>query len=315
MDTLRRSASPTQHKNNRLVTFLQTLNRKKTPYLYIAPFFISFALFGLYPLLFSVQLSFSEYKIGKPITWVGLANYQRVLADPLFWTSLKNVVFLWLGSLPIQLILGFAIAWMLNGVTRRLRGFLSGAFYLPVVTNLVAIALVFRLMFDDQYGIINQFLTLFGVPPPAWMNSSQYAPLTTVILIIWKGLGWYVVYILAALQSVEKVYYEAARIDGANSLQIIRYVTLPSIRPILLFLVTLGTIAGLQIFTEPFILFQSSSTLGGPSSSVLTPTMYIYAQGFKYLKFGNASAMAVILGVIIIGLSALQFRLFGSRED
>lgn len=303
------------HSKNRLVVFFQTLNRGKTPYLYIAPFFISFALFGLYPLLFSIQLSFSDYKIGKGATWVGLANFQRVLADPLFWISLKNVVLLWLGSLPIQLVLGFTIAWLLNGVTTRLRGFLSGAFYLPVVTNLVAIALVFRLMFDDQYGIINHFLTLFGLPPPEWMVSSQWAPVTTIILIIWKGLGWYVVYILAALQSVEKVYYEAAKIDGANSLQIIRHVTLPAIRPIFLFLVTLGTIAGLQIFTEPYVLFQSSQTLGGPESSVLTPAMYIYAQGFKYLKFGNGSAMAVLLGLLIIGLSALQFRFFGNREE
>lgn len=313
MDTLRRSASPPQQKKSRLATFLQTLNRSKTPYLYIAPFFISFALFGLYPLLFSVQLSFSEYKIGSQPIWIGLANYQRVLADPLFWLSLKNVVILWLGSLPIQLVLGFAIAWMLNSVMNPLRGILSGVYYLPVVTNLVAVALVFRLMFDDQYGIINVFLTFFGLPPAEWMNSSRYAPLTTVILIIWKGLGWYVVYILAALQSVEKVYYEAAKIDGANALQIIRHVTLPSIKPIVLFLVILGTIAGLQIFTEPFVLY--GGTLGGPESSVLTPAMYIYAQGFKYLKFSNASAMAVVLGVIIIALSAIQFRFFGNRED
>ncbi len=300
---------------NRLGTFLATLNRNKTPYIYIAPFFISFAIFGLYPLLFSVQLSFSDYRIGRGGNWVGLLNYQRVLSDPLFWTSLKNVVILWLGSLPIQLVLGFAIAWLLNSVTARLKGFMTGAFYLPVVTNLVAIALVFRLMFDDQYGIINHFLTLFGLPPAAWMNSSSAAPITTIILIIWKGLGWYVVYILAALQSVEKVYYEAAKIDGATTLQMIRHVTLPAIRPIFLFLVTLGTIAGLQIFTEPAVLFSGSQTVGGPESSVLTPTMYIYTQGFSYLKFGNASAMAVILGLLIIGLSAFQFRFFGSRED
>lgn len=297
---------------SRFVTFLETLNRNKMPYLYIAPFFISFAIFGLYPLLFSVQLSFSDYRIGRGGNWVGLLNFQRVLADPLFWTSLKNVIILWLGTLPIQLVLGFSIAWLLNSVTARLKGFMSGAFYLPVVTNLVAIALVFRLMFDDQYGIINHFLSFFGIAPIAWMNSSSAAPLTTIILITWKGLGWYVVYILAALQSVEKVYYEAAEIDGATTLQTVRYITLPTIRPIFLFLTTLGTIAGLQIFTEPAVLFAGG---GGPESSVLTPTMYIYTQGFSYLKFGNASATAVILGILIIGLSALQFRFFGSRED
>lgn len=296
-------------------SFFRSLWANKTPYLFIAPFFISFALFGLYPLLFSVQLSFSDYRIGRPTTWVGLANYQRVIADPLFWTSLKNVVILWLGSLPAQIIIGFSIAWILNGISSHFRGFFSGAYYLPVVTNLVAVALVFRVMFDDQYGIINHFLTLFGLPPPQWMVSSQWAPVTTVILIIWKGLGWYVVYILAALQSVEKVYYEAAKIDGANEWQLIRHVTLPAIRPIMLFLITLGTISGLQIFTEPFVLYQSAQTLGGPESAVLTPSMYIYAQGFRYLKFGNASAMAVLLGIIIIGLSILQFRLFSRRED
>ena len=298
---------------NRLTTLIETVRRSGAPYLYIAPFFVSFALFGLYPLVFSVQLSFSDYKIGSEPVWIGLTNYQRVLADPLFWTSMKNVVVLWLGSLPIQLVVGFSIAWVLNKVTSPFRGFLSGAFYLPVVTNLVAIALVFRLMFDEQYGVINLFLSFFGLAPMEWLNSSQVAPLTTIILIIWKGLGWYIVYILAALQSVETVYYEAAKIDGANSLQTIWHVTIPSIRPILLFLTILGTIAGLQIFTEPFILFGGS--LGGPESSVLTPAMYIYAQGFRYLKFGNASAMAVVLGVIIVVLSAVQFRFFGNREE
>ncbi len=312
MDTTRGSSSPV-HSNNRLIRFFQTLNRNKTPYLYIAPFFISFALFGLYPLLFSIQLSFSNFKIGTPPVWIGLANYQKVLSDPLFWMSLKNVVILWLGTLPIQLILGFGIAWLLNGIFAPIKGLFSGILYLPVVTNLVAVALVFRLMFDDQYGIVNVFLTFFGLPPAAWMTSSTWAPWTTIILIIWKGLGWYVVYILAALQGVEKVYYEAAKIDGASSLQIIRHVTIPSIRPVLLFLVILGTISGLQIFTEPFVLY--SGTMGGPENSVLTPSMYIYTQGFKYLKFGNASAMAVILGIIIIMLSIVQFRFFSGRED
>jgi cellobiose transport system permease protein len=296
------------------LSWLQILNRKKTPYLFIAPFFISFAIFGLYPLLFSLQLSFSDYKIGQAPRWVGVDNYARVIADPLFWLSLKNVVILWLGSLPIQLVVGFLLAWLLNGVTSRVRGFFSGAFYLPVVTNLVAVGLVFRLVFDDQYGVINGFLSFFGVASPQWLNSSQWAPVTTIILIIWKGLGWYVVYILAALQSVERVYYEAAKIDGANSWQLIWHVTIPTIRPILLFLTILGTIAGLQIFTEPFVLFQGG-TLGGPESSVLTPAINIYAQGFRYLKFGNASAMAVILGLIIVCFSYVQFRFFSRSDD
>ncbi len=298
----------------RLRNQLNHIYRNKTPYVYIAPFFISFALFGLYPLLFSVQLGFSEFKFGQPLEWVGMGNFEKALADPLFWLSLRNVVVLWLGSLPVQLVVAFALAWLLNGIGARLRGFLSGAFYLPVIMNLVAIALVFQFMFDDNYGVLNHFLALLDLQTIPWLTTSQWAPISTIILIIWKGLGWYVVYILAALQSVETTYYEAARIDGANTFQLIWHVTLPAIRPVLLFLTVLGTIAGIQIFTEPFLLFSASATLGGPESSVLTPAINIYAQGFRYLKFGYASAIAVLLGGCIAILSTAQFRLFGERE-
>ncbi|MCZ7544329.1 MAG: sugar ABC transporter permease [Anaerolineae bacterium] len=287
---------------------------KGTPYLYILPFFVSFAVFGLYPLLYSLQLSFSEFKFGKPLVWVGLKNFDTILSDPLFWLSLRNVIILWVGSLSVQLVVAFLLAWLLNPLASRLRGFFSGVFYLPVVMNLVAIALAFQFMFDKNFGVINLTLNLFGIESIPWLTTSQWAPISTIILIIWKGLGWYVVYILAALQSVDTTLYEAAKIDGANTLQQMIHVTLPSIRPILLFLIVLGTVAGLQIFTEPYLLFSgSSTTLGGPESSVLTPVMYIYVQGFQYLKFGPGSAIAVLLGVLIAVFSAVQFRLLQQR--
>ncbi len=284
---------------------------KATPYLYILPFFVSFVLFGLYPLLYSLQLSFSDFKFGQPLKWVGLKNFELVLSDPLFWLSLRNVIGLWIGSLTVQLVVAFILAWLLNPLVGRLRGFFSGVFYLPVVLNLVAVALTFQFMFDKNYGVINLVLRQFGSDGVPWLTTSQWAPITIVLLIIWKGLGFYVIYILAALQSVDVVLYEAARIDGAGTLRQIRYVTLPAIRPILLFLVVLGTVAGFQIFTEPFLLFPHSgtATLGGPESSVLTPVMYIYIQGFDYFKFGYASAIAMLVGGLIAVFSAIQFRL------
>ena len=287
---------------------------KATPYLYILPFFVSFAIFGLYPLLYSLQLSFSDFKFGKPLVWVGLKNFDAVLSDPLFWLGIRNFNIIWLGTLTVQNVLAFYLTWLLNPLASRLRGFFSGVFYLPVVMNLVAVTLAFQFMFDKNFGVINLTLNLFGVESIPWLTTSQWAPISTIILIIWKGLGWYVVYILAALQSVDTTLYEAAKIDGANTLQQMLHVTLPSIRPILLFLTVLGTVAGFQIFTEPFLLFSgSSTTLGGPESSVLTPVMYIYVQGFEYLKFGPGSAIAVLVGGLIAVFSAIQFKLFQQR--
>lgn len=299
----------------RLKSTLKYINRNRSPYLYIAPFFISFAVFGLYPMLYSIYLSFCKFKFGQPTVWVGLDNYRAVLADGQFWLSLKNTILLWLGTLPLQLILAFIIASLLNTLaSARVRGALSGLYYLPVITNLVAVAMVFNLILDEKFGILNYLLRLIGSQGLPWLTAGQWAKPSTVMLIAWRGTGWYIVFLLAALQGIDRTYYEAAEIDGANAFQRAIYVTLPILSPIFLYLIVMGTISGLQIFTEPYLLFRSASNVvGGPEQSVLTPAMIIFNQGFQYLKFGYASAVAGILGVIITFFSILYFRLF--RQD
>jgi ABC-type sugar transport system permease subunit len=305
----------------RLTAALRYLNRHRSPYLFIAPFFISFAVFGLYPMLFSLYVSVVNYRFNAPSAWVGLQNFNDVLTDDQFWVSIKDTAILWLGSLPIQLVLGFVLASLLASVPGRLRTVLPGAYYMPVVTNLVAVAFVFQLLYDQKYGLLNYLLSLVGIPGVPWLTSDTWAPLATIILIVWQGTGYYVVFLLAGMQSIDRTLYEEASIDGAGAVQQAVYITLPLLRPVFLFLIVTGSITGLQIFTQPFLLFNqqsggsgSATPIGGPGDSVLTISINIYQEGFQYLHFGYAAAASVLLGLLIACVSAVQFRLLSQRD-
>ncbi len=247
--------------------------------------------------------------------WVGLENYQNILADKNFWVSIQNTFFLWLGTLPVQIALAFFIASIINKfINKRMKGVFSGLFYLPEVTNLVAVALVFQLIFNTQFGVANYLLSLLGISEVPWLTSEPWARFSTVLLIIWRGTGWYIVFILAALQSIDKEYYEVGLVEGANALQSAWYITVPMLKPIFLYLIVMGTIAGWQIFTEPYLLMRGvSKVLGGPGQAVLTPAMLVYDKAFVSLKFGYASAVSALIGVMIAAFSVLYFRVFREK--
>ena len=296
----------------RLANTIAHVNRHKTPYIFIAPFFISFAVFGLYPILFSLYLSFANYRFNGPSQWVGLQNFDDVLSDSQFWVSLKDTTVLWLGSLPIQLVLGFFLATLLSAAPRRLRNVLPGIYYLPVVTNLVAVAFVFQLLYNQKFGVLNYLLSRLGMQGIPWLTSGTWAPIATILLIVWQGTGYYVIFLLAGMQSIDRTVYEVASIDGATAAEQALFITLPLLRPVFLFLVVTGSITGLQIFTQPFLLFNQQ--IGGPEDSVLTVTANIYQQGFQYLHFGDAAAASVLLGLFIAAVSAVQFRLLSQKD-
>lgn len=300
---------------NKIQSFTRYVNQHKSAYLFISPFFIGFAIFGLYPMLYSIYLSFTEFKFKGASLWVGFANYQDILADPDFWVSIRNTLLLWLCTLPLQILLAFFIASVINAfIGKRWKGIFSGIFYLPEVTNLVAVALVFQLIFDNKFGVLNYLLSLVGTPTIPWLVSEPWARVSTILLIIWRGTGWYIVFILAALQGIDKEYYEVAQIDGANIFQKAWYITAPMLRPIFVYLVVMGTISGWQIFTEPYLLMRGvSSVLGGPGQAVLTPEMLVYDKAFVSLKFGYASAVSTLIGLVITFFSILYFRVF--REN
>lgn len=290
----------------RSVNAVPCKRRISAGYLFILPFFLAYICFQLYPQIYSFIISFSEFRFGRMAGFIGLENFAEALHDRLFWKSLGNTLTLWLGTLPIQLVLGFLIASAISNLRPRTRGMLSGVYYLPVVTNLVAVTLIFQLIFDKHYGVLNYLLECIGIEKVSWLTDPTCAKISTCILIIWRGLGYYVVYTLAGLMGVDRTLYEYAILEGANYWQRQIYITVPSIAPILLYQAFTGTIAGWNIFLEPFLLFNK----GSPLDSCLTTAIYTYQEGFKNLKFGYGAAMSLLVALVTTVFAVLQFRLF-----
>lgn len=292
----------------------QYLRRNKSPYLFIAPFFIIYITFQMYPQIYSFILSFSEYKFGKKSNFIGLQNFSDALQDPVFWISLKNTAIFWISTLPVQLIVAIIIATLMTSLVSKTRGLLSGFYYLPVVTNVIAVVLVFQLMFDEKFGVFNYLLSLIGVGNVPWLTTPFWARFSLIMFITWRGLGYYIVYTLAGIMSVDKSLYEYAQTEGANRFQREFYITLPSIAPILLYQAFTGTIAGWNLFLEPFLLFnKGAGGLGGiigPENSALTTSIYVYTEGFSNLKFGYGAAMSIMLAAVTTIFAVMQFKIF-----
>jgi ABC-type sugar transport system permease subunit len=283
----------------------------RAAYLYLVPFLALFLVFGLYPIVYAGLLSVQDYLPGAPVTWTWFENYQRAFADPTFWIAIRNVAMLMGVVIPCQLLFGFVIASVMNGRLRNRTGLLSGVYYLPVVANLIVVSLIFQLLFQAN-GMVNYALSLAHLGPVPWLSSPTWAPVTTMVLIFWKGVGWYIVFLLAGMRGIDIQYYEAAKMDGANAFQRAVHITVPQLRPVITFLVVLGVISGWQIFAEPLLLF--GGTGGGPGNVVLTPALYIYQQGFSNIDFSYAAALSVILGVVTMVASGTAL-LIGRRTS
>ena len=291
------------------------LKKNKWPYLFLLPFFLLYISFQLYPQVFSVMLAFQNYRIGRPTEFVGLRNFTRVLQDPVFYLAIRNTVFIWLGTLPSQLAAGFLIATAMLRLGQRARGLASGVFYLPVVTSLVAVALVFQLMYDTNAGVINHLLGFVGIAPISWLADPQAARFAVILMIFWRGVGYYIVFILAGLISIDNGLYEFATIEGAGYFKKHWYITLPLIKPIMLFLIFTGTIAGWNVFLEPFLLFGGAAggAAAGPGSSGLTLGMFVYTEGILHRRYSYGAAISVYIAVITAIVAVVQFRFMGAR--
>ena len=299
------------------------------PYIYISPFFILFGAFLLFPTVYTLYLSFFEYlgvsndillsvtmgpiEVAIPqmanLEFVGLSNYERLLfRDSLFHRSLFNTSFIFFIQVPLMVGVGLATALVLDAKFIRAKGLFRTLIALPVATGLVAYSTIFLLLFNDQVGLINYILTQVGVEPVAWLGSAWGARFTLVIAVTWRWLGYNMIILLAGLQTVPQQLYEAAEIDGASRWQKFRYVTLPQLRPVLLFVVVASTIGTFQLFSEPFVI-----TGGGPSNATITIVQYIYQRAFESFDLGYASAASVILVAIVSVLSIVQIQ-YGGDE-
>ena len=294
------------------------IKRNRWGYLFISPFFILFAIFGLFPPLFAFYLSFHKWDIMNPMQFVGLANYSRVLGDQLFWKAfINNIIFVIAEAVP-ELALSLLIAYLLDSYTRRLRNALLAAYFSPMVTSSVAVAIIFGLMYGVNFGLINAGLRMLGVPPVRWLTEPVPMKLALIFLLLWRWLGWNTVLYLAGLQSISHDYYEAARVDGANGMQVFLRITVPLMRPTILYTTILGIIGTLQLFAEPYLLTLEGGlgggSLGGRANSLLTMVMYLYQNGFGYFRFGYASAIAYVMFVIVLAFSLANVRLIGQAD-
>lgn len=270
---------------------------------FVAPPVIGFLLFTVYPVVFAAYASLTSWNGLGPMTFVGLENYTRLLADEYFRTSLWNTVFYMIG-IPIGLALSMLLALALN---RKIRGrtALRTIYYVPVISSLAAIAIVWQFAYNGDFGLVNQVLAWFGIQGPDWLANTATVKPALIIMAIWKGLGYSMLLYLAAIQSVPASLHEAAALDGANAFQRFRSVTLPMVRPVTFFLVVTNIIAGSQIFTEINIMTPT----GGPEFSSASIVYYIVRQAFRYQQMGYATAMSIVLGVLVFVVTVVQFRL------
>ncbi|WP_404430349.1 sugar ABC transporter permease [Microbacterium lacus] len=299
--------SPAPERRTRVLSFSQKLSRwdlKFSPYLYISPFFILFAIIGIFPIVFTAVISFQEWDLVRNSgTFVGFEQYAWILNDPKFWTALRNTFSIFLLSTIPQLILALFIAAMLDRNIRA-KTFWRMSVLLPFVMAPVAVALIFSNMFGDNYGLVNNILTNIGLEPIQWHKDAFASHIAIATMVNFRWTGYNALILLAAMQAVPREYYEAATVDGANAFRQFWSITLPSLKPTLIFVIITSTIGGLQIFDEPRMFDNTGQ--GGSAQQWLTITLYLYNIGWGEFNFGRAAALAWILFIIIIVIGLIN---------
>jgi multiple sugar transport system permease protein len=285
-----------------------------TGWAFSAPFLVIFLVFLALPILASFVLSFTAFGLGNLRDWfgadfIGFDNYTKLVEDETFGKAVRNTLLFVVFGVPLTLALGLLAAIGLNQGLGKLQGVFRVGYYLPVVTSIVAIAVIWRYILHPDYGLINVMLGKVGIDAVNWLGESSTALGSIIALGVWRNFGFDMVIFLAALQSINPALHEAARVDGATSWQVFRRVTLPLLRPAILFLAIVTSSGYLQLFEEPFVM-----TGGGPLNSTLSVSMYVY-QGLSFGNYGYASAVAYALFVAIVLLAAIQFRLLRSEEQ
>ena len=273
-------------------------------YLFIVPAALFLIVFLFIPLVAAVFLSFTDYAVYTSPDWVALDNYERLLDDPLFWKGLRNS-FIYLICTPILIALSISLAIVVN---RKIGGvnIFRTLYYIPAVTSVVAVGMIFELVLEDS-GLINGLLLQVGLidRPIYFLSDPDYTLASIMLVTIWRGIGFYMIIFLAALQNVPDELYEAAAIDGANRLQQHWYVTVPGIRPTIIFVAIISSISALKVFEEIFVMTDGS---GGLLDSAVTLMFYLYRQGFTNLEYGYASAIAVVFTIITLAFSIVNLR-------
>lgn len=288
------------------------LRRRLTPYVFLAPGFLIFATFTLYPLAKALQISVYHWQLmpGRVSQFVGLSNYVHVLHDPITWVALRNTILYAIATVPTQMLLGLVAAILLDSI-ERLRVFFRTLYYLPVITSWVVVSILFKYVFSSDAGLANYLLhDVFHLLPAyvGWLQNVPTALFAIGALGVWKGVGWSMLIFLAALQSIPKELREAAAIDGAGTVRSYRSVIVPLMAPVMLFVLVLLVIGSFNVFISVYLM-----TGGGPLHQTEVLLTYMYHQAFDFLDFGYGAALSYLLAALIFVLSAAQIR-FLRRE-
>lgn len=277
-----------------------------SPYLYIAPFFIIFAVFGLFPTLFTFYVALFDWNPIGGQTFIGFENFTKLYGDPRFWNALRNTFSIWILSTVPQLLFALFLAQLLNNARLKFANFFRMAMLVPYITSVVATTIVFASLFGRDYGLINFVLGWFGVENIDFEANTLGSHVLIATMVMWRWFGYNTLIYLAALQAIPRDIYEAAAIDGAGGFKQFFFVTIPSLRPVIIFTVIVSTIGGLQIFTEPLLLSAPGLT-GGAGRQFQTLTLFLYEQGFGNFEFGYGSAIGVVLFLLIVAFSLINF--------
>ncbi|MDX6348293.1 MAG: cellobiose transport system permease protein [Streptomyces sp.] len=280
-------------------------------YLAISPFYIVFTVFMLWPVIYSLFLAFHRWNGLGDMQFVGLQEFRFLVKDPVFWLSVRNTLAIWVLSTVPTLFGALVLATLLNSV-RRFKAFYRIALFLPNVTSIVAVAIFFSAVFSNNFGLVNAILHMVGLPEVPWLSNPWTIKVVIALLMTWQWTGYNMIIYLAGLQSIPTEVYEAAKIDGAGPVRTFFRITVPILRPIILFTVIISTINGLQSFSEPQVLFGSNAanaSLGGPGQAGLTTLLYFYQSAFANNDFGYGAAIVWTFFLLILVLVLVNWRL------
>ena len=280
---------------------------------FVAPALTLIGLFFFLPVAASLLLSFTDFDIYAlsrldRLRFIGLENYRRLLNDPMFWTALKNTLYFVVVGGPLSVLASLGAALLVNHRLTRFQGVFRTLLFLPVVTTLVAVAVVWRYLYHPRYGFLNYVLGLAGLPPIDWLGDSDWAMPAIILMAVWKNFGFNMVVFIAGLQSIPRRLYEAAEIDGADGWAQFRYITLPMLAPTFLFVTVITLIGYFQLFAEPYVMTQ-----GGPGDSTTTASIFIFKQLFEFNRYGYSAALSFLLFFVILLLTVLQNQFAGKR--
>ena len=273
---------------------------KLSSYVLVSPYILHVMVFVLFPVAFSLFLTFHEWNIIGPMKYVGLTNYEKLFEDQYFFKSIRNTLIFLVIHIPLQIVIALALAVLLNQQL-WFRGFFRGAFFMPVVVSGVVITIMWQQLYGYEMGTINAVLMWMGFEKIGWLIDPAWAMPSIAIMATWKNVGLYIILFLVGLQSVPKSLYESADLEGASKWQQFKFITVPVINPTIVMVIILSTIGGFSLFIEPYVM-----TGGGPLNSTLSSVLYIYKQGFFYYHMGYAATLGLVFALLILFVVFIQ---------